>query len=72
MNILRLLSLAGILFSCAPALAQQPGPPAATFKQVAPDLYFLVDVISSNSASWSPTTAFWSSTRASTRAMVRT
>ena len=48
MNFLRLLPLAGILFSCSPALAQQPGPPAATFTQVAPDLYFLVDVTSSN------------------------
>ncbi len=42
------MPLAGILFSCSPALAQQPGPPAATFTQVAPDLYFLVDVTSSN------------------------
>jgi glyoxylase-like metal-dependent hydrolase (beta-lactamase superfamily II) len=49
MHIARLLSLAGVLLVCGPALAQQPARPAPTFTQVAPDLYFLVDVTSSNS-----------------------
>lgn len=49
MHIPCLLSLAGILLAGDPALAQQPARPAPTFTQVAPDLYFLLDVASSNS-----------------------
>src|SRR6476659_10630353 len=40
--------LAGILFASAPAAAQAPSPSEVTFKQVAPDLYFLFDFNSSN------------------------
>ncbi len=49
MQIARLLPLTAALLTCGPALAQQSARPAPTFKQVAPDLYFLVDVTSSNS-----------------------
>jgi glyoxylase-like metal-dependent hydrolase (beta-lactamase superfamily II) len=48
-NIARLLSLCAIMLACGSAAAQQSAAPAPTFTQVAPDLYFLVDVRSSNS-----------------------
>lgn len=48
MKILRLGSLVGAVLVCTPAMAQQAPRPPATFTQVAPDLYFLVDVTSSN------------------------
>jgi cyclase len=41
-------ALAGIVFTCAPATAQAPSPSEVTFKQVAPDLYFLFEFTSSN------------------------
>ena len=40
--------LAGMVFACAPATAQAPSPSEVTFKQVAPDLYFLFEFTSSN------------------------
>src|SRR3954467_12497923 len=40
--------LAGVIFACAPATAQAPSPSEVTFKQVAPDLYFLFEFTSSN------------------------
>src|SRR6187200_2197940 len=40
--------LAGVVFAGAPAAAQAPSPSEVTFKQVAPDLYFLFEFTSSN------------------------
>src|SRR6185503_4463946 len=40
--------LAGVVFASAPAAAQAPAAGAVTFKQVAPDLYFLFEFTSSN------------------------
>src|SRR4030088_2691375 len=40
--------LAGILLASAPAAAQAPAAPEATFKQVAPDLHFLFEYSGSN------------------------
>src|SRR3982074_3331650 len=40
--------LAGILLASAPAAAQAPAAPEATFRQVAPALYFLFEFTSSN------------------------
>jgi cyclase len=39
---------AGVVFASAPAAAQAPSPSEVTFKQVAPDLYFLFEFTSSN------------------------
>ena len=41
-------ALAGVVFASAPAAAQAPSPSEVTFKQVAPDLYFLFEFTSSN------------------------
>ena len=40
--------LAGVVLAGAPAEAQAPSPSEVTFKQVAPDLYFLFEFTSSN------------------------
>lgn len=49
MKISHTMLVAGVLLGCAPARAQQAAPrPEPTFRQVAPDLYFLLDRTSSN------------------------
>ena len=42
------LILAGVLLASAPAAAQAPAASEVTFRQVAPDLYFLFEFTSSN------------------------
>ena len=42
------MMLAGLLLASAPAAAQAPAAGTVTFKQVAPDLYFLFEFTSSN------------------------
>ena len=53
------MMLAGLLLASAPAAAQAPAAGAVTFRQVAPDLYFLFEFTSSNAVVFSPMKAYW-------------